>query len=72
MELRNCDWAAFEGKLGGARAIDDAAKNLLALRNKVDTEVKGEPKALVVLTAGETSYPRPDGVHVVSLGHLRN
>ena len=27
-------------------------------------------QSLVILTAGEMSYTRPDGVHVVALGHL--
>ena len=63
-------WAGIEVKLGGASRIDDGAKNLAALASKVDQERSGSPAFLMVLTAGEYAYTRPDGVHVVPLGCL--
>ena len=63
-------WAGVEVKLGGARRIDDGAKNLIALAAKVDQERSGAPAFLMVLTAGQYAYTRPDGVHVVPLGCL--
>jgi predicted AAA+ superfamily ATPase len=70
VELADGRWAAFEVKLGGARAVDSAAASLAALAAKVSDASRAQLSALVVLTAGATSYTRPDGVHVVSLGHL--
>lgn len=70
LELRDGAWAAFEVKLGGAKAIDAAARSLHALAAKVSPQRASELKAKVVLTAGTTTYARPDGVQVVSIGHL--
>lgn len=70
VELRDGRWAAFEVKLGGDRPIDQAAANLRKLRGKVADSVAGRLCSLNVLTAGPTSYTRPDGVNVVSVGHL--
>jgi predicted AAA+ superfamily ATPase len=70
VELADGRWAAVEVKLGGARAVDSAAASLAALAAKVSDASRAQLSALVVLTAGATSYTRPDGVHVVSLGHL--
>ena len=64
-------WAAFEVKLGGERAIEQGARNLQALAQKVDDEHRNRLCNLTVLTAGNTSYPRKDGTNVVSLGHMR-
>lgn len=70
-ELRDGRWAAIEVKMGGDKAVDWAAVNLLKLANKVNTDIKGAPQALIVVTAGNVSYRRSDGVYVVALGHLR-
>lgn len=71
VQLPDGTWAAFEVKLGGEQAIDRAANNLLALAEKVDDKHRERLRSLVILTGGNTSYPRADGTHVVSLGHLR-
>lgn len=63
-------WAAFEVKLGGRKNIDMGADHLLALRRKVSQQRAGQLASLNVLTAGNTSYTRDDGVNVVALGHL--
>lgn len=64
-------WGAIEVKLG-AGYIDDAAKNLLKFKEKVDTATCGEPAFLMVLTGTNYSYKREDGVYVVSIGTLKN
>lgn len=70
VEIYDGSWAAFEIKLGGERAIDQAAHNLQSLKNKVTVKRAEHCTSLTVLTAGNISYRRPDGVNVVSLGHL--
>ena len=61
-------WGAFEIKLG-SRQIDEAAKNLLKLKNKVN--VKNEPSFLGVITATQFGYKREDGVYVVPIACLK-
>lgn len=64
-------WGAIEIKLG-AGYIEEAAKNLLKFKERVDVEKCGEPTFLMVLTGANYSYKRPDGVYVVSIGTLKN
>ncbi len=65
------EWLAAEAKLGGDKAIDTAARNLLKLRSRVDTAAVGEPSKLIVVTAvGSYCYDRPDGVAVVPITAL--
>ena len=65
------EWLAAEAKLGGDKAIDTAARNLLELRSRVDTTAVGEPSKLIVVTAvGSYCYDRPDGVAVVPITAL--
>lgn len=70
VELRDGRWAGFEVKLGGERAVEGAAANLRKLRGKVAESRATQLRSLNVLTAGELSYTRPDGVNVIALGHL--
>ncbi|QIM15668.1 ATP-binding protein [Leucobacter insecticola] len=70
VELRDGTWSAFEVKMGGSQAIEQAASNLKKLKSKVASNRQRELGSLTVLTAGNTSYAREDGVNVVSLGHL--
>lgn len=62
-------WAPVEVKLG-SRQVDDAARNLLRLRERVDSGRMGEPSFLAVVTAGATAYRRDDGVLVIPLACL--
>ena len=65
------EWLAAEAKLGGDKAIDTAAHDLLKLRDRVDTAAVGEPASLVVVTAfGNYAYTRPDGVAVTPISAL--
>jgi predicted AAA+ superfamily ATPase len=69
VETSDGGWAAFEVKLG-QREVDSAAEQLLRLRDRVDTDVAGQPIALVVVTATGYGYVRNDGVVVVPIGAL--
>lgn len=64
------EWAGVEVKLGGQKRIDEGAKNLLTLANRVDCNKMGSPKFLMVVTGGQYACTRPDGVHVVPIGCL--
>lgn len=70
VELPGGTWAAFEVKLGGANAVDQACRNLRKLADKVTDQRRSDLASLNVLTAGTVSYKRDDGVNVVSLGHM--
>lgn len=62
-------WAPVEVKMGNSR-IDQAAKNLKKLADRIDQEHEGMPSFLMVLTSTATAYRREDGVFVVPLGCL--
>jgi len=63
-------WAAIEVKLGGQVAIEEAAESLLKLRKRVTKEKLAQLKVSAIITAGQHSYIRPDGIAVIALGHL--
>ena len=69
IRLRNGQWAAIEVKLG-QKQIEEAASNLIAIKNKIDNEKMGEPSFLMILTGGQFAYQRKDGVWVVPIGCL--
>lgn len=69
VQLRDGTWAAFEVKLGLGQ-IDAAAKQLLTLAERVDSDRHGQPGALAVITGWGYAYRRPDGVHVIPIGAL--
>lgn len=64
-------WAAVEVKLG-SKDIEDAAKHLLSLRAKINTDKVGEPAFLMVVTGGQYAYRRSDGVFIVPIGCLKD
>ena len=70
VELRGKEWGAIEVKLGG-KDVDDGARNLLRLKDNIDTEKMRPPSFLMVLTGGQYAVKRPDGVYVVPIGCLR-
>lgn len=70
VELADGRWAAFEVKLGGESNVDEAAANLLKLRDRIDTSKAGEPSCLGVITAVGYGYKREDGIAVFSIGSL--
>jgi len=70
VQLRDGRWGAIEVKLGN-KQIEEAAANLLKLKNKVNTEKMREPSFLMVLTGGQFAFRRKDGVLIVPLGCLK-
>lgn len=70
VRLRDGRWAGFEVNLGGEERIDEGARHLLALADRVDARRTGSPSFLAVLTGGRYAYTRADGVHVIPLGCL--
>ncbi len=62
-------WAAFEIKLGASR-VDEGARTLLKLADRVDTDRCGKPAALGVIVGSGYGYARPDGVGVIPVGGL--
>ncbi len=71
IRLRNGSYGLIEIKLGGDSAIEDGAKTLKELADKIDTSRMPAPSFLMVLTGtGQYSYPREDGVLVVPIRTL--
>ena len=70
LKLNDGRWAAVEVKVGGNK-VDEAAANLLKLRDRVDTDHMTMPIFLMVVYGGQHAYRRPDGVFVVPIGCLR-
>ena len=70
IEARDGRWIAAEVKLGGERDIEQAARSLLRLRDKIDTSRAGEPSKLLIITATGYGYDRPDGTTVVPITAL--
>lgn len=71
VRLRDGRWAAIEVKLGN-KQIDEAARNLLAIKSKIDEDKMGQASFLMVITGGQYAYCRNDGVLVVPIGCIRN
>jgi predicted AAA+ superfamily ATPase len=71
VQLHDGRWGAVEVKLGN-RQIEQAADNLLKLKEKVNTDKMRNPSFLLVLTGGQFAYRRKDGVLVVPIGCLKN
>jgi len=71
LRLDDGRWAAVEVKVGGNK-IDEAASNLLKLRDRVDTSQMRKPSFLMIIYGGQHAYRRPDGVYVVPVGCLRD
>ena len=74
VHLRNGSYGLIEIKLGGKDLIDEGAKTLTDLANKLDTTKMKNPSFLMVLTGiGDYAYIRPDdGILVVPIGSLKN
>ena len=70
IETADGDWAAIEIKLG-ANQEDEAAENLIAIRNAIVADGKLAPKALIaIIGKAAATYRRADGVIVCSPLHL--
>jgi predicted AAA+ superfamily ATPase len=71
VQLRDGRWGGIEVKLGN-KQIEQAAENLLKLKEKIDTGKMREPSFLLVLTGGQFAYRRKDGVWIVPVGCLKD
>lgn len=72
IELDNGDYIAIEIKLGGNQ-IDEAAKSLIKIKNKLNNKNLKTPKALCVICGlSNAAYLRDDGVYVVPITALKN
>ena len=73
LHLRNGSYGLIEIKLGGDTLIEEAAKNLTALTNIIDTTRMKVPSfRMVLIGAGEHAYRRADGIYVVPVGCLKD
>jgi len=72
IELKDGRWCAFEIKLG-ANQIDNAAKNLIEIRDKIAEDGGKLPSVMAVICGmSNAAYKRPDGVYVVPITALKN
>lgn len=73
VHLRNGSYGLVEIKLGGERLIEEGAKNLLTLADRINTSKMKSPSFMMVLVAaGDYAYKRTDGIFVVPVGCLRD
>ena len=71
--IRNGSYGLVEIKLGGEKLINEGAKTLLELRDRIDTTKMKSPSFMMVLTGvGDYAYRRTDGVLVVPVGCLKD
>lgn len=71
VHLRNGSYGLIEVKIG-ERDIDEAAKNLIELSAKIDTDRMKPPAFMMVMTGTEFAYQREDSVYVVPAGCLKD
>ena len=73
IHLRNGHYGLVEIKLGGDSLIEEGAKNLNSLADKIDTSKMYAPSFKMIVTAvGQYAYQREDGVCVVPIRCLKN
>ena len=74
VHLRNGSYGLVEIKLGGKDLIEEGAKTLKDLADKIDTTKMKKPSFMMVLTGiGNYAYKRPDDdVLVVPVGSLKD
>ena len=71
LKLKNGDYALVEIKIGGEEQINDAARHLTLLKNKITNKSDEKPpKFLMIITAIGSLYKRPDGIYVVPINTL--
>mgnify|MGYP002624841047 FL=1 len=72
VHLEDGRWGGIEIKLGGEDMINEGAKNLKTLKNKiVEKSSEKAPSFLLVLTAVGGAYKRDDGVFVAPINLLK-
>jgi predicted AAA+ superfamily ATPase len=71
IELADGRWGAAEIKMGAGQ-IEEASKNLLKLKQVIDTKKMNEPSFLMVLTGTEYAFQMKNGILVVPIGCLKD
>lgn len=73
VHLKNGHYGLIEIKLGGETLIEEGAKTLKRLSEKIDTDKMYPPSFLMVLIGvGTYAYQRKDGILVVPIGSLKD
>lgn len=73
IHLKNGKYGLIEIKLGGTDLIEEAAKNLNALEDKIDTSKMNSPSfKMILIGVGDYAFKREDGIFVVPIGCLKN
>lgn len=73
IHLRNGAYGLIEIKLGGDTLIEEGARTLTVLAQKIDTtRMKAPAFSMVLVGIGDYAYRRPDGIYVVPIGCLRD
>jgi predicted AAA+ superfamily ATPase len=73
VHLPNGKYGLVEIKLGGKELVNEGAKTLNMLAEKIDTDRMNHPSFKMVLTGvGEYAYQRDDGVWVIPIGSLKD
>ncbi len=70
VEARDGRWLAAEVKLGGDEGIEQAARSLLRLRDRIDGSRMPTPSKLLIVIAAGYGYDRPDGTTVLPITAL--
>ena len=70
IHLENGSWGAIEIKLA-EHLVEEGAKTLKNIAQKIDTNKMNNPSFLMVLTGDGYSYTREDGIYVVSIASLK-
>ena len=70
VEARDGRWLAAEVKLGGDEGIEQAARSLLRLRDRIDGSRMPAPSKLLIVTTAGYGYDRPDGTTVLPITAL--
>ncbi|MCQ2752248.1 MAG: DUF4143 domain-containing protein [Coriobacteriales bacterium] len=73
IHLLNGNYGLVEIKIGGEKLIEDAAKTLIKLSNKIDTDKMKKPSLLMIIVGvGQFAYKRNDGIYVVLIRCLKD
>jgi predicted AAA+ superfamily ATPase len=70
IEKPDGEWGAIEVKLGNDQE-EEAAANLIKLESVVDSDRRGAPSFLAIVTSGKYPYKRDDGIYVIPIGCLK-
>ena len=71
IKLNNGDYALIEIKLGGDDQVDEAARHLKLLKNKIkEKSDEKSPTFLMIMTAVGPLYKRLDEIYVVPVNTL--